>query len=218
MLTRFFAIALAMVLSTFSAPYASVAHAAVALTSQEQADLLYTREEEKVARDSYLTLYGLWNLQIFSNIAEAEQSHMDAILKLLDKYNLSDPAAGNAVGVFTNPKLQTLYYTLLAKGELSSLDALEVGGLIEETDIIDITAAVGRSQHEDITKTYETLMCGSRNHLRGFAQVITADTGLPYQAQVLPQDAVNQILASPMEKCGSHGRESATADQHRGAH
>ena len=218
MLTRIIAIALTMVLSTFAAPYASVAYAAPALTSQEQADLLYIREEEKVARDSYLTLYGVWSLQVFSNIAEAEQSHMDAILKLLDKYNLADPAAGNGIGVFTNPKLQTLYYTLMAKGELSSLDALEVGGLIEETDIVDITAAVGRSQHEDITKTYETLMCGSRNHLRGFAQVITADTGLPYQAQVLPQDQVNQILASPMEKCGSHSRESATADLHRGAH
>ena len=212
-------LASAVLLLSLTAPVGVHAvHAAPTLSSAETADILYTREEEKVARDSYLTLGGLWGLEVFANIATAEQSHMDAMLKLIERYALQDPVGSHPVGVFTDPHLQALYDALMASGQVDSLSALQVGGLIEETDLIDITAAVGRSEHEDITKTYETLMCGSRNHLRGFAQAITADTGHPYQAQVLSQDVVDQILASPMEKCGSHPRESATADLHRRAH
>lgn len=172
-------------------------------TDSEVTDLLFTREEEKVARDTYLTLYERWNLSVFSSIASSEQSHMDAILKLLLKYNIPDPVGSNGIGVFTNQTLQTLYDTLVAKGELSGLDGLEVGGIIEETDIRDIQAAVERAQHEDIKKVYETLMCGSRNHLRSFAQNIEALTGKPYAAQVLTQEQVDEILQAPMEKCGN---------------
>ena len=191
-------IAAALVLGSL---FASEAYAATA-TPTEEADLLFTREEEKVARDTYLTLYEQWDLTVFSNIASSEQSHMDAILKLLLKYNLPDPAANNGIGEFTNQTLQALYNTLIAKGAVSGLDALEVGGIIEETDMRDIQAAIDRAQHEDIKKTYATLMCGSRNHLRSFAQSIEPLTGQPYVAQVLTQDEVNAILDSPMEKCG----------------
>lgn len=186
-----------------------LAHAAPTLSDAETADILYTREEEKVARDSYLTLDGIWALGVFANIAQAEQSHMDAMLALIERYGLQDPVGGNPVGVFTDPRLQALYDTLMASGKTTSLAALEVGGLIEETDLIDITAAVARSQHPDITKTYETLMCGSRNHLRGFAQVIAATTAKPYAAQVLPQATVDAILASPNERCGTGATRSA---------
>ncbi|HKB58692.1 MAG TPA: DUF2202 domain-containing protein [Gallionellaceae bacterium] len=181
--------------------------ASSALTQEETDDLLFTREEEKVARDTYLTSYDTWGLEIFSNISSSEQSHMDAMLKLLEKYNLPDPAAGKAIGEFTNPTLQTLYNTLEGLSSASALSALKVGGLIEETDIRDIKAAVARSQHPDITKTYETLMCGSRNHLRSFAQSVEVYTGTSYVAQVLSQDEVNQILAEPMEKCGPSRRK-----------
>jgi len=69
--------------------------------------LLFMREEEKLARDVYLTLYDQWNLSIFKNIAASESAHMDAILTLLERYGIDDPAAGKDVGEFTNPDLQT---------------------------------------------------------------------------------------------------------------
>jgi len=194
---------LMVVLSAFALPsYAIPPTATETLSSQEQADLLYVREEEKVARDSYLTFYDLWGSTIFSNIASSEQMHMDAMLKLLKKYNLTDPVDDNGIGEFTNPALQTLYNTLHDQGEKSELDAFLVGGAIEETDIRDILVAIDNSTHEDIDTTYETLMCGSRNHLRSFAQVIEAVTGQPYVAQVISQTDVDAILDSPMEKCG----------------
>ena len=203
-------LASAVLLLSLTAPVGVHAvHAAPTLSSAETADILYTREEEKVARDSYLTLGGLWGLEVFANIATAEQSHMDAMLELIERYALQDPVGSHPVGVFTDPHLQALYDSLMASGQVSSLSALQVGGLIEETDLVDIAGAVARSEHTDITKTYETLMCGSRNHLRGFAQVIASTTGQPYVAQVLPQATVDEILASPSENCGRGSTRSA---------
>jgi hypothetical protein len=198
-------LALAVVVS---APLYAANGSAAARTSQsslsqvEQTDLLFMREEEKVARDVYLKLYESWRLAVFSNIASAEQSHMDALLKLLRTYRLPDPAAGNAIGEFTNPALQSLYDTLLEKGQLSALDALQVGGIIEETDMRDLAGAIDRSDNVDIDTTYESLLCGSRNHLRAFAHNLESMTGQPYTALVLTQDEVDVILNSPMEQCG----------------
>ncbi len=55
----------------------------VTLTLQEQQDLLFLREEEKLARDVYLYSFDLYGDVIFNNIASSEQQHMDQVLTLL---------------------------------------------------------------------------------------------------------------------------------------
>ena len=174
----------------------------VAPTAEEAEDMLYMREEEKLARDVYLTMYEAWELVPFANVAASEQKHMDAMLKLLRKYRLPDPAAGNAIGEFTDPDLQTLYDKLVDTGLKGPDDALLVGGLIEEVDMVDIQDAMDRATQADIDAVYANLMCGSRNHLRAFATAYEALTGDAYKAQLLPQDAVDAILAAPIERCG----------------
>jgi hypothetical protein len=62
------------------------------LSLQEEESLLFMREEEKLARDVYLYLYDIWEDQIFLNISNSEQQHTDAVLGLIKKYNLPDPA------------------------------------------------------------------------------------------------------------------------------
>jgi hypothetical protein len=163
--------------------------------------MLFMREEEKLARDVYLTLYDAWGLAPFSNIATSEQKHMNAMLLLLRKYRLPDPAAGNLIGEFTDPELQDLYNRLVVDGMRSPEEALMVGGLIEEVDMEDIQSAIDRSTQSDIDAVYEKLMCGSRNHLRAFARAYTALTGIPYEAQILDQAIVDAILAAPREQC-----------------
>ena len=37
------------------------------LTPEEEAHLVYMREEEKLARDVYITMYKIWKTAIFSN-------------------------------------------------------------------------------------------------------------------------------------------------------
>ena len=171
------------------------------LSTVEAADLIFMRQEEKLARDVYLQLGDLWNIAPFDNIAASEQRHMDTMLGLLQTYQLPDPVVGMTIGEFLNPTLQQLHDDLLALGEAEALSALQVGGLIEEADMRDIVAAIERSQHADIDQAYAKLLCGSRNHLRAFAGQIELSTGQPYAAQLLPQAEVDAILATDQETC-----------------
>ncbi len=173
----------------------------IPLSTLEAADLTFMRQEEKLARDVYLELGDLWNIPTFDNIAASEQRHMDAMLGLLQTYQLPDPVVGFAIGEFLDPALQQLHDDLRALGDTSALSALQVGGLIEEVDMRDIVAAIERSQHADIDNAYLNLLCGSRNHLRAFAAQIELRTGLPYAAQLLPQAQVDAILATDQETC-----------------
>jgi hypothetical protein len=70
------------------------------LSPAEQDGLRFMREEEKLARDVYLTLAAQWQSAIFANIAASEQTHMSSILTLLTRYNVPDPVAGMGVGEF----------------------------------------------------------------------------------------------------------------------
>ncbi len=174
--------------------------------SQEEIDgILYMVEEEKLARDVYLTLYNETGLQIFSNIANSEQRHMDAVLSLIEKYNLTAPDTLNEVGVFQNPEIQELYNQLVQMGSQSVVDALKVGALIEETDIKDLEERIAQTDNQDIKTVYSNLMAGSENHLRAFVGQLEA-MGVNYTAQVLPQEQVDEILNStPAHGMGGMG-------------
>ena len=137
------------------------------LTEDEEEALLFMREEEKLARDVYLTLGEKWpELAIFTNIAASEQKHMDAVLQLLVKYSLTDPADGP--GVFVDADLKKLYGQLVEKGLNSIVDALEVGIIIEEEDIADLEYYLGLTDKKDIKQVFENLLEGSKNHLDAF--------------------------------------------------
>jgi len=174
----------------------------VAPTAEEAMDLAYMREEEKFARDLYLNFAEAWGETPFAYIANAEQSHMDAMLRLLRKYRVADPAAGNLVGEFTNPDLQVLYTALLQRGQAGKVDALKVGGLVEEADLVDLGISMSHTMKADLRAAYASLACGSRNHLRAFAAELRAITGQSYVAQSMSQAAVDAIIAQPWERCG----------------
>lgn len=151
-----------------SGPAPGGAATVIALSANEAKDLAYMREEEKMARDIYRKLHGKWNLRVFDRIAESEQRHFDAVGRLLTRANVEDPAAGLTEGVFADPKLQTLYNELLLKGESSLKDALEVGVLIEKTDIADLETAITTVVNTEVKRMYTSLLQGSMNHLEAF--------------------------------------------------
>jgi hypothetical protein len=140
---------------------------AAELSEEQKAGLLFMIEEEKMARDVYEYFYAKWELKIFDNISLSEQQHMDAVKTLLDKYQLTPPATLEERGRFENDQLQAMYDTLIASGESSIVEALEVGKLIEETDIEDLQKLV-EAVPEEIAKVYESLLNGSYNHLSAF--------------------------------------------------
>lgn len=176
------------------------------LSDAETDNLIFMREEEKLARDVYITLFDQWAHPVFDNIAESEQRHMDALKSKLDKYGLADPAQDDTTGVFVNSELASLYEELVEKGMVSLKEAFYTGALIEEIDIRDIELAIEESSHQDIIRTYENLMRGSRNHLRAFVRQIE-NLGIVYEAQMLDQEAVDRILGSGMERGGKMGRK-----------
>lgn len=182
------------------------------LSAELEADLKFMREEEKLARDSYLEFGGQWGLTIFDNISVSEQKHMNAIEVLLDKYNVDDPVEDESnIGSFDNDGLQALFDKLEAWGMTSVMDSLQVGGLIEEVDMTDIQDAIDQALaedpvHVDIVTTYESLMCGSRNHLRAFVGQIESNGG-DYEPKFLSQAQLEAIVDSPKERdCGGNHR------------
>lgn len=185
------------------------------LSELEVEDLMFMREEEKLAHDVYAELYRYYKedgieLIIFANIATSEQRHMDAMLNLLDKYALDDPAAGLEAGEFENEVLAGLYENLVSDsdanptilgeptsgGKVSPEAALTVGAWIEERDMIDILHAIANTSRADIVGVYTNLLCGSREHLRAFVKRLGADT---YQPQLLYSAADAPSDAAPVE-------------------
>lgn len=173
------------------------------LSSDEIKSMTYMREEEKLARDVYAVLYNKWNIQIFANIGESEQRHMDAVLQLLTKYNLPDPVGSNGAGVFTNATLQKLYNELIVQGLTSLTNALKVGATIEDLDIFDLETALTKIESQDIRTVYGNLNRASRNHLRAFYSNLES-SGETYAAQFISQDGFDTIINSPKESGGQH--------------
>lgn len=169
-----------------------------ALTEQEQLDLIFLREEEKLARDVYIYSFQKYNLPIFSSISNSEQSHMNSVLTLLNKYGISDPIGNDVEGVFQNPDLQLLYDQLTTKSDSSLNHALEVGATIEDLDISDIKIFINNTTRTDLLATYDNLTCGSRNHLRSFVGQLGT-----YTPVFITQSEYDAIIGSPSERCGN---------------
>ncbi len=161
------------------------------LTAAETASLTFMIEEEKLAHDLYVELGDAWDLRVFANIANAETQHETNVRTLLDAYGVDDPTANMNVGEFSDPALQSLYDTLLKKGLTSSTDALEVGAVVEETDIADLRERA--STNTAIDEVFGLLESGSNNHLRAFTRNLDR-LGVTYVPQVLsPADVANII-------------------------
>lgn len=150
------------------------------LTETEAQNITYMRLEEKLARDVYLTLAELYDCPVFTNIAAAEQRHMDAVGLLITKYGLEDPIVDDTVGAFADLEsvetdFAAAFVELTEKGAASLLEALAVGVYIEETDIADLERALDATDKADLEWVFENLLRGSNNHLRAFTRAIATD-------------------------------------------
>ena len=169
------------------------------LDDDEAAAVVFLREEEKLARDVYLTLSLSWELPVFSRIARSEQRHMDLVALLLDRYGLADPVGEDVIGEFENPDLGVLFDELVAAGQQSLVDALAVGATIEDLDLADLDALLLASNDLDVDLIAENLAAGSRNHLRAFVGAL-AGQGVAYAPQYLDERVFAAIIASGSER------------------
>jgi hypothetical protein len=164
------------------------------LGAAEKNTLLTMREEEKLARDVYQTLYGVWKKPVFQNIGASEQKHMDALLKKINLFGLIDPALPEA-GRFSNPMFQTLYtqFGQWLAAKPSYIDALAIGATIEDWDIKDLNEAIAATNNLALKATYQNLLEASKQHLRRFVGLLR-DQGSDYRPQYISQDLFDAIL------------------------
>lgn len=188
----------------------------------EEHHLVFMREEEKLARDVYLTLGALYpDEAVFNTIGDnSEQTHTDTVRDTLADYNIDDPNPDtnnlpDSIGVFTGDDYGW-YFTekfdyLVNWGSQSVLDALYVGAFIEELDMIDIVKCpkvivetdngIGEGEcgllytdEAQLQTMYNHLVDGSENHLRAYVRNIEAIIPGTYEAQILTQEEVDAIL------------------------
>lgn len=188
------------------------------LNFNEQTHLEFMCEEEKLARDVYITLGTKYpNFSVFGKIDDSEERHKCSVADMLEKYGIPNPSTNDNVGVFTGENygwyFTEKYNELIARGSVSDLDALYVGAFIEELDMLDINqcpkviietnneiddvSECGRiyTDKADIQRLYGFLLEGSENHLRAYVKNIEWLIGEGnYTAQVLTQEQVDDIL------------------------
>lgn len=187
--------------TTITAATAATTTPVTSLSTDEISALKFMREEEKLAHDVYAALYSRWGANVFYQISLSETTHTEAILALLTKYGIADPAATTAPGEFEDADLQALYNTLMTMGKVSLIEGLKVGALIEETDIHDIHEKMEITNEANILTVYSSLLCGSGNHLRAFNAQLLAQ-GVTYVPQVITQAEWDTIANAASETCG----------------
>jgi len=190
----------------------------VVLDYNEQTHLVFMREEEKLARDVYLTLGTMYpDSVIFGNIDDSEQTHTTAVKTMLEKYGVDDPNTNDNIGAYTGEDygwyFTEKYNLLVERASISELEALYVGAFIEELDMMDINqcpkvivetdngindvSECGKiyTDNADIVNLYSSLLDGSDSHLAGYVKNIEKYIGEGnYEAQVLTQEQVDEIL------------------------
>ena len=81
------------------------------------------------------------------------------------------------------------------------MEALKVGATIEDVDIYDLERINGTTDNEDLNKLYRKLLCGSKNHRRGFTKNLTMQDAT-YTPKYISQTEYEEILKASNGHCG----------------
>ena len=162
------------------------------LTQDLKDGIAYMGNEERLAYDVYMNLYehhlaaGTEIKQLKNIASNGEKTHVGIVQSLVRKYNLNEQnltnvnegVADNTVafedmprGQYDIPAIQALYDALYAKGSDSAQDSLEVGCMVEVTDINDLDhylTLAEASDAADVTAAFEVLRDGSYRHYWAF--------------------------------------------------
>ena len=155
------------------------------LTQDLKDSISYMYNEEKLAKDIYLNIYKTQKVEQLYNIAsKSEIKHEEAVNELAIKYDLNitlypdteSPYDKNTIESYGNGEypiiaIQELYDMLYDKGIESNKDALEVGCMVEVTDINDLDKYISQaisSNATDVLEVFNFLREGSYKHYWAF--------------------------------------------------
>ena len=182
--------------ATAQIPSAAAPAATAIADDSRAADLAFSRDEERMARDLY-TLFGqTYDAAIFNRIAGSEQQHFDAVGALLTSYAITDPAVGQPAGTYANTDVQKLYDQWKAQGLTSVQDAYAVGVALEQTDIADLQGILARNTDADVQRVFTHLLAASQHHLDAFTNAVNGGTDAAYCAMTWARDRVIPTVLS----------------------
>ena len=163
------------------------------LTQDNKNDLAFMGNEERLAYDVYMSLYDYHKnrgdeiKQLYNISTKGETKHIQKVRDLINKYNITkddltilttSPVSSSTTeqsalpsGKYDIDSIQNLYNTLSSKGKNSVKDALEVGCMVEVTDINDLNPKIEHaisSGAEDLEDAFVFLRDGSYNHYWSF--------------------------------------------------
>ena len=184
------------------------------LSAEEIAGVSALLEEEKLARDVYTFLYGKWEIDAFQNISESEQSHMNALISVLEQAGVSDPTSGFAAGEFPTTAVRELYDQFTTQGGQSLPEAFRAGAAIEEIDILDIEKLEIQTTNSRLLRVFENLRRGSIRHLGAYATEYERETGNTYTPQYLSQETYDVLMSG--DSRGSRGNGQRGGRQGKG--
>ncbi len=83
---------------------------------------------------------------------------------------------------------------MVTKGLVDVIEALKVGALIEETDILDLDTHIAEiDENDDILTVYTNLRRGSTHHLKAFVWNLKM-RGVEYTPQLMDLEDYNDII------------------------
>ncbi len=167
-------------------------------TTVEQQNLVFMREEEKLAWDLYREMHQIWGLSVFKSVSGEEKEHMKKMLGLLQMYNIPDPVQGDVPGRYVNVYISDIYQSLSQQGRRSVQDALKVCALQEEINILDLIRVSQSATQPKVLEVYAELQRNSISHLRSFAHSLEI-LGIRYQGVKIPQNTIDSIVQGPMD-------------------
>lgn len=176
------------------------------LRPEEQHDLQYAREVEKMARDVYEVLYANWNEYTFFSLMEVESWHMQVLKDALDKFGVADPLAGidSDNGAFTIAVLEQRYCDWTSEGMQSVAAAYRVAARAEEYDIRDLQTCLAATENAELRQIYQQLILSSENHLRACVDNLER-LGEQYVPEVLTEEEVSRILQKDRQASAKSG-------------
>jgi hypothetical protein len=169
------------------------------LGQAEKEGLFQLLGQEKLLGDVYAKLYEKWQQPEFKSLPSGENRHAGGVLALLKKYQLTDPNADKAAGVFADATLMQQYQELVTKGSTSLVEAMTVLASLEEQDAVALEKAIAATDNFDVQFVYRQLAKGSRNHLRDLVGLLRGK-GATYQPVSYGATEFQQILDTPKEK------------------
>ncbi len=135
------------------------------LTAEEFHDLRALREGQKVMRDLYAVWQGRWKTPLFGNFAAAEQTHMDAMLRLLMRHQMNDPVVSKPLGAFKDSTFVRLFDHSSTSAAKSLNDCYLVACSLEEADILSLDTCLLHSKAADLRLVFSVLQQASAMHL-----------------------------------------------------